>query len=69
MKNLTPANLDELTVRIICFRPPQDMAIDAYVKGAIRDYLSQKFGVALLNNQEHEKVISDLWFSITGERL
>ena len=74
MKNITvlgtPKSIEECVVRIVCMRPPEGTMIDQYARHVFRDFLSQKFGVAMLKAEtDHEtKLIMELWSTITGER-
>lgn len=65
----TPTNLEEVVVNIACFRPPEGIAPQDHWRGIIRDYLAQKFGVALLkaHTPEQEALLKELWKSLTGE--
>lgn len=67
----TPKNLEEVVAHIACFRPPQGTEPLVHWRGIIRDYLAQKFGVALMkaHTEEQQAIVEDLWFAITGERL
>jgi hypothetical protein len=41
------------------------------MKAVLRDYLAQKFQVALMkcHTPEQQAIVEDLWLAITGERL
>lgn len=67
----TPKDIEEVVIRILCFRPPHNVRPDEWVRGIIRDYMAQKFGVAMLkaHTPEQQAMIEDLWFAILGERL
>lgn len=48
--------------------PPSESA-SAIIERHVVDYLSQKFTCALMDNEESEKVLEDLWFHITGRKI
>jgi hypothetical protein len=67
----TPKDLNEVAIRILCFRPPHDMRPDDWVTGIIKDYLAQKFGVLMLkaHTPEQEALLEELWKLLTGDKL
>ena len=66
----TPKTMEEAITNAICIGPVRETP--QRLRSHIRDFLSQKFGVALLNaseSPEAEKILNDLWTQITGETL
>lgn len=45
--------------------------VDEDIKAHVRDFLAQKFSTSsvLAKNEDELKLIQDLWFEITGEKL
>lgn len=66
-----PKSLEDVVSIIACFRPPQGADPMAHWRGTIRDYLAQKFQVAIIkcHTDEQRAIVEELWFAITGERL
>jgi hypothetical protein len=69
MNGGTPKNLEEVVIAIACFRPPDGITPQDHWRAIIRDYVAQKFGVAMLkcHTPEQEALICELWTAITGE--
>lgn len=63
----TPKNLDQAIYGGLCVGPLCDV-VDR-TKAHVRDYLAQKFGVAMLkaHTPEQEALICELWTAVTGE--
>lgn len=67
MNEGTPKSLKEAVVVAVCLRPMNKIQDEAPL--VIKDFLSQKFGAALLkaNSQKEIDVIKDLWEQIIKE--
>ena len=66
----TPKTLEDAVIASICFRPPEGTQIDQYVRDVFRDFMAQKFGVALLKAHtiEQRAMLAELWQQLTGEK-
>ncbi len=69
MNNGTPKVMIEAIRNGMCIGPIKEA--DSTIRLHIRDFLAQKFSSAcLLAKTDNElKLIQDLWFEITGEKL
>lgn len=65
----TPKDIDEMIVHILCYRPPHNVTPQDWLHGILRDYLAQKFNVAMLkaHTPEQEAALNELWVSIVGD--
>lgn len=63
----TPKTLDEAIHNGLCVGPLSEV-VDR-TKHCVRDYLAQRFGVAMLkaHTPEQEALVCELWAAITGE--
>ena len=66
----SPKSLEEAISQIACFRPPEGTEPLVHWRHIMRDFLAQKFGVALMkaHTAEQEALLEDLWFALTGEK-
>lgn len=73
MNNGTPKTLQEAIRNGMSIGPLREL--DQSIKNHVRDFMSQKFCIALAksetirNREEASKMIEDLWFNLTGEKL
>lgn len=65
----TPQTIDELIVNEMCIGTAATFR--ERMKNGMRDYLAQKFGVAMMkaHTPEQQAMLEDLWLAITGERM
>lgn len=65
----TPLSMQEAITRALCIGPMS--GIQERVELAMRDYLAQRFGVAMLRavSPSEQQLLNDLWNSITGGKL
>lgn len=65
----TPKSIDETILNAMCIGIAS--TFPERMKQGFRDYLAQKFCVALMkcHTPEQKAIVEDLWFAVTGERL
>ena len=65
----TPSSMREAIMRALCIGPAS--GVQERLELAMRDYLAQRFGVAMLRTTTpaEQELIKELWNRITGETM